>query len=35
MVVPIVSVVGRSNVGKTTFLVKMIQELVSRGIDRP
>jgi len=29
--VPIVSVVGRSNVGKTTFLVKLIRELKSRG----
>ena len=29
--IPIVSVVGRSNVGKTTFLVKLIRELKSRG----
>lgn len=28
---PIVSVCGRSRVGKTTFLVKLIRELVSRG----
>jgi len=29
--VPVVSVVGRSNVGKTTFLVKLVQELKRRG----
>jgi len=29
--VPVVSVVGRSNVGKTTFLVKLIGELKGRG----
>lgn len=28
---PVVSVVGRSNVGKTTFLVKLVQELKRRG----
>lgn len=31
MPVPVVSVVGRSNVGKTTFLVKLVQELKRRG----
>ena len=30
---PIVSVVGRSKVGKTTFLVKLIAELTKRGYD--
>jgi len=30
-VIPIVSVVGKSNVGKTTFLEKLISELVRRG----
>jgi molybdopterin-guanine dinucleotide biosynthesis protein B len=29
--VPVVSVVGKSNVGKTTFLVKLIRELKRRG----
>ncbi len=28
---PVVSIVGRSNVGKTTFLVKLIEELKGRG----
>ena len=31
MAVPVVSVVGRSNVGKTTFLEKLIRELKQRG----
>jgi molybdopterin-guanine dinucleotide biosynthesis protein B len=31
--VPIVSVVGRAKVGKTTFLVKLIAELAERGYD--
>ncbi len=31
MSVPVVSVVGRSNVGKTTFLEKLIRELKRRG----
>ena len=31
MVVPVVSIVGRSNVGKTTFLEKLIRELKRRG----
>ena len=30
-VVPVISVVGKSNVGKTTFLEKLIPELVRRG----
>jgi molybdopterin-guanine dinucleotide biosynthesis protein B len=30
-VIPVVSVVGKSNTGKTTFLVKLITELKSRG----
>lgn len=29
--IPIVSIVGRSNVGKTTFLVKLLQEIRRRG----
>lgn len=29
--VPIVSIVGRSNVGKTTYLVKLLQEMKRRG----
>jgi molybdopterin-guanine dinucleotide biosynthesis protein B len=29
--IPILSVVGRSNAGKTTLIVKMIAELVRRG----
>jgi molybdopterin-guanine dinucleotide biosynthesis protein B len=29
--IPVVSVVGKSNTGKTTFLVKLISELKSRG----
>jgi len=31
LVVPVVSIVGRSNVGKTTFLEKLIRELKRRG----
>ncbi|MBC7232262.1 MAG: molybdopterin-guanine dinucleotide biosynthesis protein B [Chloroflexi bacterium] len=31
MAVPVVSIVGRSNVGKTTFMEKLIRELKSRG----
>ena len=31
MTVPVVSVVGRGNVGKTTFLVKLVVELKRRG----
>jgi len=30
-VIPVVSVVGKSNIGKTTFLVKLIAELKERG----
>ena len=30
-IVPVISVVGKSNVGKTTFLEKLIPELVRRG----
>jgi molybdopterin-guanine dinucleotide biosynthesis protein B len=33
MLPPIVSVVGRAKVGKTTFLVKLIAELTRRGYD--
>ena len=29
---PIVSIVGRAKIGKTTFLVKLITELAGRGI---
>jgi molybdopterin-guanine dinucleotide biosynthesis adapter protein len=29
--IPVVSVVGKSNTGKTTFLVKLITELKNRG----
>jgi len=31
LAVPVVSIVGRSNVGKTTFMVKLIGELKHRG----
>lgn len=30
--IPVVSIVGKKNVGKTTFLEKLIPELISRGI---